>query len=75
MEATEGFVELYSLLKVARDATEEEIHRAYKSLSTTFHPDKLPPTTSQEKREQIQHVFLECKRASTCFLGDAFLIR
>jgi DnaJ-class molecular chaperone len=63
MEATAS-ADLYSLLKVARDATDEEIHRAYKSLSTTFHPDKLPPTTPEAKREQIQQVFLEFKRAS-----------
>lgn len=57
-------VDLYSLLKVDRHATEEEIHRAYKNLSTTFHPDKLPPSTSAEDREQVQQVFLEFKRAS-----------
>ena len=63
MESPEGSNDLYSLLKLGRDATEEEIHRAYKALSTTFHPDKLPPQTAQERREQIQQVFLEFKRA------------
>lgn len=58
-------LDLYSLLKVNRNATKDEIHRAYKSLSTSFHPDKLPPTTTPEKREQIQEIFLEFKRAST----------
>eukprot|EP00980_Cylindrotheca_fusiformis_P005666 scaffold1184_cov132-Cylindrotheca_fusiformis.AAC.87 len=57
-------VDLYSLLKVSPDSTEDEIHKAYKSLSTSFHPDKLPPTTPLEKREQIQYFFLELKRAS-----------
>jgi DnaJ-class molecular chaperone len=66
MESAQGSERnLYSLLKVDRDATEEEIHRAYKALSATFHPDKLPPTTSAETREQIQQFFLEFKRAST----------
>ena len=65
MDTSDGSVDLYSLLKVARDATEDEIHRAYKSLSNTFHPDKLPATTGPEKREQIQKIFLEFKRAST----------
>jgi DnaJ-class molecular chaperone len=59
--------DLYSQLKVSRDATEDEIHKAYKSLSTSFHPDKLPPTTSPEKREQIQRIFMEFKRASKCY--------
>lgn len=57
-------VDLYSLLKVDRNAADDEIHRAYKNLSTTFHPDKLPPATSSEEREQVQQVFLEFKRAS-----------
>ena len=58
-------IDLYSLLKVGRDASEEEIHKAYKSLSTCFHPDKLPRTTSPERRDRIQQIFLEFKRAST----------
>jgi curved DNA-binding protein CbpA len=60
--------DLYSQLKVSRDATEDEIHKAYKSLSTSFHPDKLPPTTPPEKREQIQLIFMEFKRASKCYI-------
>eukprot|EP00934_Nitzschia_sp_Nitz4_P005878 Nitzschia sp. Nitz4//scaffold32_size149145//81247//83638//NITZ4_002884-RA/size149145-augustus-gene-0.51-mRNA-1//-1//CDS//3329548084//5868//frame0 len=57
-------VDLYLLLKVDRNASEEEIHKAFKSLSTTFHPDKLPPTTTVQEREQIQLIFLEFKRAN-----------
>jgi len=40
---------LYSILNLGHDATEEEIHRSYRSLSTTFHPDKIrrrPATTT-----------------------------
>ena len=59
--------DLYTLLKVDKTSTQDEIHRAYKKLSTTFHPDKLPPTTSEEKRDRVQAVFLEFKRASTFF--------
>jgi curved DNA-binding protein CbpA len=32
---------LYSILNLGHNATEEEIHRSYRSLSTTFHPDKI----------------------------------
>lgn len=67
-------VDLYSLLKVDRNATEEEIHRAFKSLSTTFHPDKLPPSTTSKDRERIQQIFLEFKRASTYMLGKCTLV-
>ena len=64
MTSTNGSTDLYSLLKVDRDATMEEIHRAYKTLSTTFHPDKLPPST-EDNRETIQEIFLRFKAAST----------
>lgn len=67
-------IDLYSLLKVGRDATEEEIHKAYKNLSTCFHPDKLPRTTSPEKRGRIQQIFLEFKRASTWIICMHVLI-
>ena len=55
--------DFYSLLNVARDATQEEIHRAYKKLSTTFHPDKLPPSAAQNK-EKVEEIFLQFKLAS-----------
>jgi len=32
---------LYSLLNLQLDATKDEVHRAYRTLSTTFHPDKV----------------------------------
>jgi hypothetical protein len=54
-------VDLYSILKLDRDASEEEIHRSYRTLSTTFHPDKLPPSDSS--REEIQQTFLDLKSA------------
>jgi DnaJ domain len=62
----------YALLKVDHDATIEDIHRAYKKLSTTFHPDKLPRTTSDENKEKIQQVFLEFKLASMCLFVFSF---
>ena len=68
--ATTATNDLYSLLKVDRDSTIEEIHRAYKTLSNTFHPDKLPPS-SQHKREEIQEVFLQFKSASTYYIREA----
>lgn len=55
--------DLYSLLNVCSVATEEEIHKSFKSLSNSYHPDKLQASLSPEDREHIQHVFLEIKRA------------
>jgi curved DNA-binding protein CbpA len=66
---------LYSILNLGHDATEEEIHRSYRSLSTTFHPDKIRrrPTTSHDgsnsssnnnlDMEEIQETFLRFKKA------------
>ena len=33
--------EFYSILNISHDATLKKIKRSYKSLSVTFHPDKL----------------------------------
>jgi curved DNA-binding protein CbpA len=44
--ANNTVVNLYSLLKLDQDATPDEVHRAYRLLSTTFHPDKIPASTS-----------------------------
>ncbi|KAL3902873.1 MAG: hypothetical protein SGARI_005637, partial [Bacillariaceae sp.] len=54
--------DLYSFLKLDRDASEEDIHRSYRTLSTTFHPDKLP-TSATADREEIQQTFLDLKSA------------
>ncbi|KAL3919626.1 MAG: hypothetical protein SGILL_003662 [Bacillariaceae sp.] len=54
--------DLYSILKLDRDASEEDIHRSYRTLSTTFHPDKLPNYATAD-REEIQQTFLDLKSA------------
>ena len=61
-------IDLYSLLNVHSDATVDDIHRAYKRLSTTFHPDKLPRDTPEATKDKIQQVFLEFKLASKSLL-------
>ncbi|WMT85007.1 DnaJ domain-containing protein [Wolbachia endosymbiont of Listronotus oregonensis] len=33
----------YEILEVNKDATPEEINKAYKKLALKYHPDKLPP--------------------------------
>mmetsp|Transcript_27592 Transcript_27592/g.64736 ORF Transcript_27592/g.64736 Transcript_27592/m.64736 type:complete len:915 (-) Transcript_27592:232-2976(-) len=61
---------LYSLLNLRRDATTDEVHRSYRSLSTTFHPDKVrlrrrTPDAEQNEQEleEIQETFLQFKKA------------
>jgi DnaJ family protein C protein 11 len=45
-------VDLYAVLNVPRDASEEEIQRAYRALAKTFHPDKHQDKTLQEAAAQ-----------------------
>eukprot|EP00536_Pseudo-nitzschia_multiseries_P005075 jgi/Psemu1/189608/e_gw1.91.13.1 len=64
---------LYSLLNLRRDATTDEVHRSYRTLSTTFHPDKVrlrrrtPRADTEQEQEQeleeIQETFLLFKKA------------
>lgn len=57
---------LYSILNLGRNATPDEIHRSYRSLSTTFHPDKIrrrPQQQDELDMEEIQETFLQFKKA------------
>ncbi len=57
---------LYSLLNLPRNATQEEIHRSYRSLSTSFHPDKIrrrPLSQGDIDMDEIQETFLQFKKA------------
>ena len=57
---------LYSLLNLRHDATQEEIHRSYRSLSTSFHPDKIRRRQLSQgdiDMDEIQETFLQFKKA------------
>ncbi|NBT57179.1 J domain-containing protein [bacterium] len=49
----------YQVLGVGKDASQEEITRAYRSLATKFHPDKNPqnPSEAAEKFKEISAAF------------------
>ena len=49
----------YQILGVGKDAPQEEIAKAYRSLATKFHPDKNPqnPSDAAEKFKEISAAF------------------
>ncbi|OEU15211.1 hypothetical protein FRACYDRAFT_187138, partial [Fragilariopsis cylindrus CCMP1102] len=48
---------LYSILNLSQDASSDEVKRAYKTLSSSFHPDKVrlrpPPPSSSPSSQNI----------------------
>lgn len=47
----------YAILGVARDATPDEIKRAYRKLARQYHPDVNPDPASQEKFKEINAAY------------------
>ena len=44
--------DLYALLHVSHDASEEEIRRAYRQLATVYHPDKYQHEQVRGRRRE-----------------------
>ncbi|KAJ3328550.1 hypothetical protein HDU76_009751 [Blyttiomyces sp. JEL0837] len=59
-ERTAGVVDLYAVLNLEKDATEEDIKNAYRRLCMTFHPDKH---RRQEDKEAAQKQFQIIQKA------------
>lgn len=53
----------YSILNVEKNATTEEISKAYLSLALTCHPDKAPDNLSEEQKKQFEDNWHKIKNA------------
>jgi molecular chaperone DnaJ len=51
-------VDLYKVLEVSKEASQDEIRRSYRRLARKFHPDANPGDTKAEERfKEIQHAY------------------
>lgn len=67
-ESAIGNVDYYAILGVTKEATKEEIKKAFKKLALTFHPDKF---MDEKQRDEAQARFKEIKDASDVLLNDS----
>jgi DnaJ-class molecular chaperone len=51
----------YEILALSREATEDEIKRAYKKMAIKFHPDKNQSTYAADAFKKISHAFTTLK--------------
>ena len=58
-----GFFNAFSLLDVPRDATQDEVKKAYRSKSMQYHPDKTRHITDPVEAKNSADMFKACAKA------------
>ncbi|KAI0255988.1 hypothetical protein BJV78DRAFT_586936 [Lactifluus subvellereus] len=61
--------DFYKILGLPKDASSEDVRRAYKQKVLETHPDKLPPDSTEEEKEAAHEQFSRVHEASE-ILGD-----
>jgi curved DNA-binding protein len=54
---TARFVDYYNVLGVKRDASQEDIQRAYRTAARTYHPDMNKEPEAQKKFQEVQEAY------------------
>jgi len=66
---TTSFKNLYDVLGIDREASADDIRRAYRKKALETHPDKLDPSASEEEKQNAERQFHKVHEAFE-ILGD-----
>lgn len=68
-------VDYYNVLKVNRNATEDDLKKAYRRLAMKWHPDKNPNNKkeAEAKFKQISEAYEACS-LSFCYFCYTFIL-
>ena len=60
---SKGERSLYDILECNKDCSLSELKKNYRKLALELHPDKIPPSLSEEEKERLKNEFLDVQDA------------